>query len=640
MLDMMDDKSMLTVRKLPYFIVLILISVIIFLPMFKNQFVWDDQEFIVNNQSIKTIFPLKHFFQLPEFVTAETIFPVTNCRPVLTITLAVDYLLWRDNLFGYHLTNILLHVLCVILVFFTVYSITKKNRLAFCSALLFSVHPAHAEAVIAFIGRSDLLASLFILASIFLYHQYRAFNQKYRNWFLVCSLTAAVLACFSKETGVALILIIAAYEITISTSRFNLKKTIFNIIPFIAIVILYLIYRSHILTGIRDDPVWWGGNIMNNLIMMLEVYARYVFLLIIPIRLNPLHMIDKGITFLRPGVITGLVLIIISILIVIWLWKKNRAVSFWAFWFFAGLLPVANIIPIPGIIMAERWLYLPSIGFIIPVTMIYLWLLKKQRWVFAVIGIIIILLFAVRTLIWNKTWANETNLARTMIRQSPEHHLGYNIMGKVYLADNDLANAENMLRISLHINPEYYVAHNNLAAVMIKRHDYQAAENEINFSLHLNPSYADAYNNLGIVMHQTNRLDQALSIFQKSIELNPLNADYHYNYGSALGQKGFLIRAIDEFRTAVRLEPEHIDAWFNLGVALGTIGSFAETEKIMKDILLKDASYYQAYFNLAASLEAQGKSQEAIAAYNKYLEYETNTDIRNVVFERLKQISP
>ena len=195
---------------------LMIVAIGAFLPMFSNNFVWDDQEFIVNNPGIRFIFPISHFFRTQGLPASGAIYPATGARPVTTMSLAIDYSIWRLDPFGYHLTNLLLHILCMIGIFLIAKNLWRNFVIGFVTAVLFALHPGHAEAVIAFLGRSDLMATLFIVGGFLIYLKERDAVGVYKIIFYSLSLISFALAVFSKETGLVLFFILILYDFILS----------------------------------------------------------------------------------------------------------------------------------------------------------------------------------------------------------------------------------------------------------------------------------------------------------------------------------------------------------------------------------------------------------------------------------------
>ena len=189
-------------------IVLALVTFILFSNSLNNSFIWDDEKLIVQNKFIRSLkhIPLLFTVRYKDYHHLAK----GQYRPVRTVTFSLDHFLWKTEPFGYHLTNVLLHVLNVILVYFLLYGLAgpesrKSARflsLPFVTALLFATHPIHTESVNWVKNRSDLLALLFFLVSFLLFIKRTPHTSREKNlnvFFYGASLLAFVLSLLSKE---------------------------------------------------------------------------------------------------------------------------------------------------------------------------------------------------------------------------------------------------------------------------------------------------------------------------------------------------------------------------------------------------------------------------------------------------------
>ncbi len=621
---------------------LTLLNVSIFFPMFYNDFVWDDQEFIVNNPTIRSIFPITHFFKTQRLPGQGAIYPVTGARPITTISLAIDYAIWELNPFGYHLTNLLLHILCCLGVFLIARRLFHHIMLAFLSALFFALHPGHAEAVIAFLGRSDLIATLFVITGFLAYLRFNGKTSK-RAIFYGLSLISLALGIFAKETGIVLFFVLILYEFILRDEReLKLIEKILRLLPFLVMTIIYIFYRGYVLGGNTSGTEWWGGSVEKNFLMMFEVYARYLRLIFLPLFLSPLHTIQPPVSPFNLWFLIGLLLLIFTIGLIIILLRKHRRLSFFLLWFIAGLIPVSNIIPIPGMIMAERWLYLPSIGILTVIAWGVVEVYRKagarlsRAWVILILMIMVI--FGIRTFTWNKTWKNEENLAGMMVRTSPDNHLGWNLLGKVSVDKGRVDDAEHQFQKAIELKPEYFLAHSNLATVLNLQGRYGEAEIECRKAIELNPYYAEAYNNLGVILWRQGRTSESIEEFEKGIRLNPENPVFHFNRGLALARIGFFAAALEDMERALSLNPDNVDILFNIGVILGKMGRFNEAERFLREVLNKNDNFAEAHYNLGVIYEAQKRIAEAIREYELFLHCATYPEKRESVMTKIKKL--
>lgn len=615
---------------------LIVIACLPYVTMFGNQFVWDDHEFIVNNQVIRRLLPLTRFFTPQGLVTLGDIYPATGSRPLMTISLALDYAVWKLNPFGFHLTNLFLHGLCVLGVFMLVNFITRRFRTAFIAGLLFGVMPGHAEAVIAFLGRSDLLATLFILFGMLAYLRAGLPGKNRWIWY-TASLVLAAAACLAKESGLIIIVLAAAAEFLFRRSEPGVNYR--RLLPLFAIGILYWLYRGWVLKGNTAGLQWWGGSLINNFLMMSEVILKYLVIIFWPMRLSPLHSVDvpSGLKIIH---VVGMITAVMLILMTVWLARKNRMLGFFGCWVIAGFLPVSNILPIPGMIMAERWLYLPSIG----LCSLTGWLLTRlsigsmrRRLVFAVVAGLT-LLGGARGWLWGPVWKNEETVARAGLQTSPRSPICLNNLGKALLMKGRVVDAEAKFRQALRYKPDYGVAHLNLAMALREQGRMEEARAECYQAVEYRPQDPDAHSNLAVVLWRLSDWSAAFEHFQTAIQLNPRNEKYHYNFGLALHQAGLLDEALSEFQLVAELNPDNIDAALFIGYALGRKGQYQEAEQVLRNVLVNHPELPEAHYNLAGCLEAQGRRAEAAAEYELYIRWAPGVANRRLVEDKIKKL--
>ncbi len=467
-----------------------------FWPMFRNGFVWDDQFFIVRNPALRGLWPAARFFQSQGSPAEGTIYPLTGQRPVMAFSLALDFAFFKLNPFGFHLTNFLLHLLCVFGVAALVRGLSRSREAGFLAGALFALHPGHAEGVIAFLGRSDLLASLFILLGFYGYERQREDVGRRKILWYAVALTSFLVACFSKETGLVLLGVLVVYEVWIvgfgKSPIPNLKSKMLSLLPFLIIAILYWVYRGKVLGGQGAGSKWWGGSPAKNLLMMFEVYARYLHLIFFPLRLSPLHSVPVPSGIWDRSVLTGGILLLGSLLGTAWaLWRCPKK-GLLAAWFLLGLVPVANVIPIPGVMMmAERWLYLPSVGLCaLGGWGVWALLRRARSWTrpaWAGLVAVVLILFGLRTYLWSATWRTGMSLFTRCVEQSPQSPMAHHNLGYAYYRKGDWTRAEAEYRQAISLSPAYAEPHATLGDVLARTGRYAEAIQEYEAYLRYNP---------------------------------------------------------------------------------------------------------------------------------------------------------
>ncbi|HHT9137073.1 MAG TPA: tetratricopeptide repeat protein [Candidatus Wunengus sp. YC60] len=602
------------------FSLITVLPVLIYLNSLGNTFVYDDYLTVTNNHFIREWRYLSAFFSQKYFAISNEL----TYRPIVTLSYFVDYAIWQLRPCGYHLTNLIIHTFNGYLVYLAVYHLFKNHVSAFISCLLFSTHPIFAEAINAVSYREDLLSATFLLAAFILFIKYNKSTN--RSFFIIwypLSLLAYLLAMLSKETAIVLPFLILSCDLLfhrnhISNYSNRIKRLVTNYAGYIVIGGFYLFLRFYLFHNPGESVTYPGNSIFVNLIMMIKVLGYYLKLLFIPAPLNADYL--TPLTY-SPADVAFIVSIMLLAITAILLVKKCRLSSIWAFstiWFFITLLPVLNIIPINNI-MAERYLYIPGIGF----TMLFGSILthrisEYKTYKLLRIGAIAVvcLLFIWETVSRNRIWLNEYTFSMETIRRSPGSFRVYNNLGFFYYQNglNDAAiqafkdsikirydqpkahcnlgaayalkgfsdAAIEELRVAIHLRNEYPEAHNNLGILYKRKGMLNAAVNEYIEALKVNPYYADAHNNLGSALIDMGRLDEALSEVEKAVKIRRNFALAHYNIAVVYFKKGQMNEAYNKLLEAYKLDPTNADVHISLGVLY--LNHFHDKEKALTHI--------------------------------------------------------
>ncbi|OGS22125.1 MAG: hypothetical protein A3J83_03910 [Elusimicrobia bacterium RIFOXYA2_FULL_40_6] len=473
-----------------------------------NGFVFDDFNFIVYNDFIKNwknIFVLlnpSYFFKvIPDIYGAA--------RPVWLASLILDYSIWGLNPFGYHLTSLLFHLLNSVLVYFLIYKITKNIPLGFLSGLLFTVHPMHTEAVNVISFRPDLMAAFFCLLG-FIFYIDSVNSQKRRDkiiYFLSANIFY-VFAVLSKDMAITLPLLFVLYDYYfLAEGNFGKFYKRFKWhAGYLVLTTMFLLFRlprfNYNVPTIVNTSIY--SNITDNIFTMSTVFANYIKLLIVPVKLcadYTCYPIFRS--MVQPEVFISIIVIIFSIFLGFFSFKKNKLVSFCIFWFFIALIPVSNIIPLLNI-SAERYLYFPSIGFCVLLAVLInspLSSLSKREE--AKIGILLLFLilvfYSAITVTRNPVWADSYTLWSQTSAAYPN-----NVKARVNYAaalyDNgDIDGAKKQYQEAL------------------KKYD------ELKSIVVCNMNMSVIHNDLGVLYLQQEKFRKARESFEKGLKIAPKN---------------------------------------------------------------------------------------------------------------------
>jgi len=503
---------------------IILITVLgfgIYANSLRNEFVYDEG-LIVNNKYIRSWTNLPQIFA--HNLGAGTGIESNYYRPLNDLIYLIVYSFGGLNPWGYHLVNILLHILVGVSLYFLLHLLFARNNLALISSLLFIAHPVHTGAVTAVTGTQDPLCALFILLSLILFLKYRRGNQP-AGYLL--SLVCFILALLSKEVGLLLPLLLVAHDyIFIKKEERNFK----TYLPFLLLGVLYLILRIPTL----QLPLGSGGpNFFQRLPGVFVAISTYLRLLVLPFWMH-VEYGNKMFSLGDPLAISGLLIVIGSLTCTFKLGRSNKLLTFAVSWFYLNFLFTLNLFPV-GAYLREHWLYLPSLGFFLLLGQILLkgWE-KSPNWrIFS--GTILILLltfYSTRTIQQNLYWKEPLSFYERTLRFAPgsaELHVN---LGNVYVQKG---------------RPEKAIA------------QYQRA-------LQIKPNFAPAHSNLGNVYSEMGLYGKAVKEYTKALRINPESAGVYYNLGNAFRKQGRMEEAIAAYKKAIVLDPEQTEAYKNLAI--------------------------------------------------------------------------
>jgi tetratricopeptide (TPR) repeat protein len=312
-------------------------------------------------------------------------------RPLTTASYLVNYAMLgnKDHAAGYHWINFFLHWANAVLVYFMVLVLMEKLWPAFFAAALFATHPVATESVTNIIGRADLFATLFVVGGFLLYAKSTTVEGWRKVPWLLALMVSTTVSVFCKESAVVVLGVMALYDFTYRMQRkhpnwlanFVANFWGFTVKGYIALVPSFaaLWYvRSQVFEKLRPPELPWvdnplaipGTDFWTQRITAIKVIGRYFWLLVWPQTLscdysyNEIPLVNWQFLHWEDWkAIIALVALIVVILVAVRNYHRNKAVFFFVMFFFGTFLPTSNLMRIIGSIMAERFMYMPSIGF-------------------------------------------------------------------------------------------------------------------------------------------------------------------------------------------------------------------------------------------------------------------------------------
>jgi len=330
-------------------------------------------------------------------------------------------------------------------------------------------------------------------------------------------------------------------------------------------------------------------------------------------------------------------------------WRRTgKPLLFFLVFFFVALAPTSNLIVLIGSIMAERFLYLPSVG-LAGCVVAAIHALGQRRFLkrpaaarvaWAALGLVC-LAFTARTYARNFDWQDERSLWASAVDVCPEAaRPHYNLANTLAPMPDRRPEVIAEYEAALRIEPDLAEAHNNLASTLARTPgrlpeaiaEYQAA-------LRSGPDRAAIHYNLANALAQTpGRLAEAIAEYQAALRNEPDLVEAHGALANALAQTpGRLEEAIAEYQAALRIQPDLAIVHFNLANALAHApGRLPEAVAEYQAALRSDPDFAEAHVNLGNTLARMpGRLTEAIAEYEAALRIKPDPQLRQIV-DRLR----
>jgi tetratricopeptide (TPR) repeat protein len=649
--------------------ILVILSVLIYSNAFTASWQLDDYYTIVDNVLIRSIRNVSAWWNFAQN------------RPVATFSFVLNYHFFQLDLVSYHVVNLLIHLMNTSLVWWLCMLIFMspgmegnklkpyRHEIAFFTALLFVVHPLATASVTYIIQRTAALAALFYILSVALYLRARLIGKITPKSVILILLAgiSTLLAVKTKENTFTLPFAIIVTEV------FLLQKQLFKgntkklwVILGISLVLLAIValpfYRTF--TGIKPIMPSLGKTPvivtpLNYLLTQFSVIVKYIQLLIFPVSQNVDYdwpMVDTMLSIRTMG--SFLILMAIAGLAV-YLYNKQRLISFGIFWFFITLAVESSFIPLADMIFEHRT-YLPSVGFflVISYTVFYLLANKNKALILGVFSVMV-LFYSFKTYERNKIWKTGVSLWTDVIEKSPGVtrpllNRGF-AFARLEQWDNAIADYTRAIEIDSVYNYEAFskraIAYGNVG-------QWEKAINDCNKAISLEPKLVKAYYNKGVAHASLGKLeeaiadftevlkldpnfekvnyqrgalymqlgiyDKALLDFNKEIEINPPTAEKLYNRGFVCEKLNDWIKAIENYTLAISLDPKYVSAYYNRAIAYYHIGQKENSLPDYNMAIQLTPDDKEMYYMRGLALSDLGQTEKAIADYSKALEIDPN----------------
>jgi protein O-mannosyl-transferase len=524
---------------------LAILAIVTYVNGLRGPFVFDDVQVIVENPHLRQLLPLAVAAAAP----AQS---AVAGRPLVSLSLAINYAVGGLSPLSYHAANLAVHILAALLLF----AIARRHfadRWAFLAAALWLVHPLQTEVIDYVTQRSESMMGLLYLATI--YAAIRGWN------------TAAVVACAAgmatKESMVTAPLMVLLYDATFATGsmRRALRRRPFLYAGLGATWIVLVALNA---TGPRSDTAGFSTPVrpLDYLLTQSVMIATYLKLAVWPHPLildyGPVPMVALHDVWLPFALIASLAALVIAC------WWIRPAVAFLGTWFFVTLAPSSSIVPIATEVGAERRMYLPLAALVVLAVAAVRTLGPRWRPLVAIAGVALMTVLVIVTMRRNAEFLDPVALWQGVVDHRPHararHALGFAL-------ERAGRPEEAMVQYRL-AAPAFPLAHYNLALQLAAAGRTGEAIVELRERLRGAPGDSDARGHLADLLLQRGQYGEAADEYARYLQAAPDNAAAHNNFGLALVKLHRVAEAVGEFRAAVALAPKDAGASQNLARAL------------------------------------------------------------------------
>lgn len=553
--------------------VIVLLTVIAYIPAIESGFVWDDDKYVTENLTLKSWSGLAQIWLQPR--------STPQYYPLVFTSFWVEYRLWGLDPLGYHAVNVLLQALNALLLWVAL----KRLRVpgAWLAAAIFALHPVHVESVAWVTERKNLLSGFFYLASALCLFRFFGVNHQ-----------EGLAPARWRWYGVALLLFICAL----------LSKTVTCSLP---VVTLLLLWWKHGRVGRSDlgalapflllgaaSGLWtawleshhvgaegaeWNLSVVERFLVAGRALWFYAGKLVWPENLTftyPRWEINDRIwwQYLFP-------LAVILTVSVLWALRRRtgRGAVAGVLYFIVTLSPALGFVavyPFRFSFVADHFQYLASIGLIASavasLTRGALRLPPVLKHMAPLAASVVVLTLAALT--WHQAhiYKDAETLWRDTIKKNPAAwHRRYDL-ATISAFRGKLDEAITQYREALRLKPDYADGHNNLGIALFQKGEIAQAAERFTEALKLDSKHGEAHYNLAILLATQGRSEEARRHLSQHLQIRPEHADAHYNLGLLWGKEGKLQEASRHFSEALRIKPDHEEARRNLEVALRLLG--------------------------------------------------------------------
>jgi Flp pilus assembly protein TadD len=591
---------------------IVVAAAVAFHNIFPNAFHLDDFYRIAGNPGIQQVHPIWRHFVDPS--TMSTLPRIAAFRPLLPLTLSLNYWWGGESPAGYHAVNLGFHVVSSVLVYVLVLQLGKVRSAALIAALLFAVHPL-SGIIVNYVSARDLaMTQAFLLASVVAYTRMRLGGRDaIGGW--AAAIACAGLALLCKTNAAILPVVTAAFELIYVCSRW--WAVCLRAAPFAAVPVVFALW-TRVVLGYSDLENTVGpeaGGPLGYALAQTRAHLVYFLNFVWPVNMRQMPLLTPPAGWIDPTVALTAVIVAASLILA---WRLRRTQPFVAFCIVAYwilMAPESSVVPLYH--LRSDYRPYPSSAFLFAaLAFVAVTRLPRAVWLTATVAAVVAL--TATSIRMNRTWRTEESLwtRSTALGGDAVAHLNL----AMAIADRRDPRVKANLERSLALSPGYVLAHIDYGLLLINLGRIDEGLAEVREGVRLAPAWGQTHYWLSVAYETVFMTDSAAEEALEAYRLEPNNLQYAYDAGRRAQSAGRLADSLAPLRAVVARNERHGLARFLEGFALQQTGAVDEAIASYRRFLTFQPEYSQAHFNLGYALMTKGRCADAIPEFTRTLE--------------------
>jgi protein O-mannosyl-transferase len=582
---------------------------------------FDDPIYVKNNPTVR------HGLTLEGIIWAFTGVYAANWHPLTWMTHMADVELFGINPGMHHLTNVILHVLNSIMLFFLLHGMTRTLWRSALVAALFALHPLHVESVAWISERKDVLSTFFWFLTMIGYMRYVTHRSISRYLLVAVSFGLGLMAKPMLVTLPFVLLLMDYWPLRRGDFALD-SDSIRQLVQRLILEKVPLIIMAFAACAVTFYAQSLGGavstleriNLMSRVQNAIISYGEYLWKTIWPVSLAAFYPYPKSFSLVT---LSACLIFLIAVTLVVITGMRKRPYLFtgW-FWYLGTLVPVIGIIQVGSQSMADRYTYIPLVGLFIMITWGSADLLGKLHYgslLFRALSAVILGILALLTWTQVQSWRNSETLFRHALLVTTDNYLAHNSLGVALYEKGEVDNAIWHYRESVRIRKDNVNAQCNLGVALAGKKQYIEAFQHYQECLRIKPGYSEAYYNMGVAYSELGKKEDAIRQYEAVLKNYPHHENAHNNLGFLLSQKGDIDGAIRHYLEALNTNPYNVRARINLADAWMMKGKMPDAFFQVTKALEIEPYNQDLYIKLAEIHVKASSPDQAIGAYRKAL---------------------